>query len=224
MPETERFEQELRALYPSPSASATERALAAVVQAARADPPRARRWSRLVRRRRWRPILVTVGAVTALAVAGVAIAVSLLNVTSPRFRAAPGWYVGSKRMRSCVGGTRARCVQAEAWASTVPYRDCANCVPPHNTLAGLPPDGIIIQLIDARERPPYGPFRSWPPQLHASQVHGPFEGEPSRFSVVQLVARSRDGVEHSLFVWFGRPHPTAAQLARANAELQTVRP
>jgi hypothetical protein len=30
------------------------------------------------------------------------------------------------------------------------------------------------------------------------------------------------GVEHLLYVWFGRAHPTRRQLARANAELRTV--
>jgi hypothetical protein len=30
-------------------------------------------------------------------------------------------------------------------------------------------------------------------------------------------------LERFLFVWFGRAHPTRRQLARANAELRTVR-
>src|SRR5205085_6719656 len=105
--------------------------------------------------------------------------------------------------------------------------DCANCSPPHRTLAALPPSGIVMQLSNARERPSYGPLGSWPPpRLHASQVHGGFEGEPARehIGVIQLMVRSRDGVEHFLFVWFGRTHPSARQLARANAELRTVQP
>ena len=114
---------------------------------------------------------------------------------------------------------------AEAWASTVPYLDCADCVPPHKTLATLPADGIIIQLTDAQERPPYGPRGSWPTQIHASQViSGPGEGTPATISYAQLVVQSPHNVEHFLYVWFGRAHPTADQLARANAELQTVRP
>jgi hypothetical protein len=114
---------------------------------------------------------------------------------------------------------------ADAWASTVPYRDCPDCVPPHKTLAALPPDGIVIQLTDARERPPYGRPGSWPTRIRASQViSDPGEGTPARISYAQLVVRSPHNVEHFLFVWFGRPHPTPQQLARANAELQTVRP
>jgi hypothetical protein len=116
---------------------------------------------------------------------------------------------------------------AEAWASTVPYRDCPNCVPPHKTLATLPPDGIVIQLTDARERPPYGRPGSWPTRIRASQVSrgpGAGEGMPDRISYAQLIVRSPHDVEHFLWLWFGRSRPTAQQLARANAELQTVRP
>jgi hypothetical protein len=146
----------------------------------------------------------------------------LLVVAPPHFRAAPGWHVGSTRAHACVGVSRSRCVQAQAWASTVRYRDCPNCSPPHKTLAALPRNGIVIQLTDGRERRAYGRRRSWPPRLRASQVVRPFEGAPARISVIQLVVRSRDGVEHFLFVWFGRAHPTRRQLARANAELRTV--
>lgn len=149
-----------------------------------------------------------------------------LSVTPPHFRPAPGWHVGSTRAQPCVGVSRSRCVQAEAWASTVRYRDCPDCSPPHKALAALPASGIVIQLTNARERPAYGPRGSWPPpRLLASQVHGGFEGEPpsAHIGVIQLTVRSRNGVEHFLFVWFGRTHPTVHQLARASAELRTVR-
>jgi hypothetical protein len=151
--------------------------------------------------------------------------VLLLDVAPPHFRAAPGWHVGSTRAHACVGVSRSRCVHAEAWASTVRYRDCADCVPPHKTLSALPPSGIVIQVTNARERPAYGTLGSWPPRIRASQIiRGPFEGEPARFSYFEEFVRSGGGVEHSLFVWFGRRHPTTRQLARANAELRTVRP
>jgi hypothetical protein len=147
-----------------------------------------------------------------------------LTVAPPQFAAAAGWHVGQTRAQTCVGVSRTRCVQAEAWASTVRYRDCANCTPPHETLAVLPPDGIVIQVTNSREVPAYGTLGGWPPRLRASQAVGPFEGEPPRFSVIQLYPRERSGVDHSLFVWFGRARPTDQQLARANAELRTVDP
>jgi hypothetical protein len=147
----------------------------------------------------------------------------LLVVAPPHFRAAPGWHVGSTHVHACVGVSRSRCVTAEAWASTVRYRDCPNCSPPHKTLAALPLNGIIIQLSKGRERPAYGPLRSWPPRIRASQVVAPFEGAPRRVGVIQLTARTRYGVEYFAFVWFGRAHPTRGQLARANVELRTGR-
>jgi hypothetical protein len=147
----------------------------------------------------------------------------LLVVPTPHFRARPGWHVGHTPSHACVGVSRSRCVNAEAWASTIRYRDCPNCSPPHKTLDALPPSGIIIQLTNARERPEYGARGTWPPRLRASDVVVGFEGESARISDIQLVVRSRDGVEHFLFVWFGRAHPTRPQIARANAELHTVR-
>lgn len=148
----------------------------------------------------------------------------LLIVSTPGFSHASGWHVGSRRAEACPGVAVSRCVQAEAWASTVRYRDCPDCVPPHRTLARVPPGGIVIQLTDARERPPYGRRGSWPPELRASDViRGPFEGAPARISMIERVVRSGNGVEHFLDVWFGRARPTARQLARANAELRTVR-
>jgi hypothetical protein len=140
------------------------------------------------------------------------------------FRASPGWQVGHTRPHTCVGVSRSRCVQGETWAATIRYRDCGACSPPHKTLAALPPSGIVIQVTRAREHPPYGPLGSWPPTLRAAQAVRPFEGERGHIAVIQRFVRSSNGVEHSLFVWFGRGHPTARQIARANAELRTVRP
>ena len=146
----------------------------------------------------------------------------LLVVAPPHFRAAPGWHVGSRPARACSGVSADRCVQASGWASTVRYRDCADCVAPHRTLAHLPPDGIVIQLLNARERPARIARGAWPVRIRRGDVHGGGEGVPSRYGGFQRSVRSA-GVEHLLYVWFGRAHPTRRQLARANAELRTVR-
>ncbi len=145
-----------------------------------------------------------------------------LSVAAPHFRAASDWHVGTQPAQRCPGVSRTRCVQANGWASSVPYRDCGDCVPPHRTLAALPPDGIVIQELNGRERPSRIGRRPWPPRIGAGDVTGPFEGESPRYGVFQFSART-GSVERSLFVWFGRQHPTAQQLARANAELRTVR-
>jgi hypothetical protein len=146
----------------------------------------------------------------------------LLVVAPPHFRAAPGWHVGSRPAHACSGASASRCVQAAGWASTVRYRDCADCVAPHRTLAHLPPGGIVIQLLNARERPARIAHGTWPVWVRRADVHGGGEGVPSRYGAFQRAVRS-GGVEHLLYVWFGRAHPTRRQLARANAELRTVR-
>jgi hypothetical protein len=133
----------------------------------------------------------------------------VLAVAPPHFHAGHGWHVG-------VHGTR-------GWASTVPYRDCADCVPPHRTLAHLPPGGILIQLGNFRaEHPPQASPGKWPPRIRRKNLlAGGGEGIPRRVSFAEWFIR-HGGIEHYLWVWFGRPHPTRRQLARANAELRTA--
>jgi hypothetical protein len=146
----------------------------------------------------------------------------VLFVSPPHFRHAPGWHVGSRPAHACAGVSASRCVQASGWASTVRYRDCPNCSPPHKTLAHLPPGGIVIQLSNGRERPSRAPTGTWPPGIRARDITVGFEGDPGRHGVFQRFVRTGT-LEHFLFVWFGRAHPTQHQLARANAELRTVR-
>jgi hypothetical protein len=147
----------------------------------------------------------------------------LLVVPTPHFRALPGWHVGSAGpAHACAYVGRNRCTQAAGWASTVRYRDCPNCVPPHRTLSHLPPSGIVIQLTQARERPDRAQVGRWPLRVRADRISAGFEGVPNRYGVFQAFSRTGH-LERSLFVWFGRAHPTRRQLARANAELRTAR-
>ena len=124
-----------------------------------------------------------------------------------RFPATDGWYVGSEHVYS--------------WASTVPYRDCPNCVPPHDTLAALPPEGIVVQLSAVRERHSSS-AGSWPPRIRSRDVKAGFEGVPRRYGAFQSSVRA-GRIERSIYVWFGRAHPTPTQLAKANAELARLR-
>ena len=147
----------------------------------------------------------------------------LLVVPIPHFRATPSWHVGSAGpAHACAYVSPSRCMQAAGWASTVRYRDCPNCIPPHGTLAHLPPGGIVIQLTYVRERPDRAQVGSWPPRIRTRDVRAGFEGVPNRYGVFQTFIRTGH-LERSLFVWFGRAHPTRHQLARANAELRTAR-
>jgi hypothetical protein len=141
-----------------------------------------------------------------------------LSVDAPHFPASGGWHVGARPAHRCVEVSASRCVQAEGWAATVRYRDCGDCVPPHRTLAQLPPSGVVIQLSYVRERPWKAQDGKWPPRIRAGDVTQGFEGEPDRYGVFQKFVLNGT-LERYLFVWFGRAHPTARQLARANAEL-----
>jgi len=108
-----------------------------------------------------------------------------------------------------------------SWAATVQWRDCPDCLP-HRTVARLRPDGIALQLQLSVERAPPTWMRplAWPPRIRG--VSAPFEGLPPRIGVYQKIGFVR-GHTVSLFAFFGRPHPTPRQLARARAELATVK-
>jgi len=80
----------------------------------------------------------------------------------------------------------------------------------------------VIYLSLAKERFRFRSPLVWPPRLRAKDVVSPVEGHAARFGLI-----SRGGHLHGysagLYVWFGRPHPTLQQLARAQAELATAK-
>src|SRR4051794_33913780 len=42
--------------------------------------------------------------------------------------------------------------QRVSWASTVPFTDDSNALPPHSMIGALPPDGIILAIVQFRDR------------------------------------------------------------------------
>jgi len=87
----------------------------------------------------------------------------------------------------------------------------------------LPADGIILQVTGAVERPLVARRTpSWPATIRAQDVSAGFESVSHRYGVYQLFARF-GRVEAYVWAFFGRAHPTAAQLAATNPTLQTVR-
>src|SRR5579859_7698886 len=86
------------------------------------------------------------------------------------FAPQPGWHVGHQGVRACPGVSASRCVQAESWAATIPWRGCGPCLP-HQMVASLPPDGIVIQVAVAVDRPRVArPARAWPPTIRAKDL------------------------------------------------------
>lgn len=148
--------------------------------------------------------------------------VAAAALTPVRFAPRAGWHVGAGKVHACPGVSAVRCRAVWSWASTVPWRDCAGCLP-HRTVATLPPDGIAIQISLAIEHPIVAKRRTaWPLQVRTRDVVAPFEGLPGRIGVYQSFARV-GRYEVYLFVFFGRSRPSARQLAAANAELGTAR-
>jgi hypothetical protein len=150
-----------------------------------------------------------------------AILFAALGLFPVLFAPHPSWHSGHDRVHACPGVSPARCVQAASWAATVPWRGCGECLP-HRMIEALPRDGIALQIEVAVEHPLVARRASWPPTIHAKDVHPGFEGVSSRYGVYQLFARF-GRVEGYVWAFFGRAHPTTAQLAAANAELHRAR-
>ncbi len=141
------------------------------------------------------------------------------TVTSPRFRAAAGWHVGSQSARSCHIRQTHPCVRAFGWAATVPCPDCGTDEP-LRTLSALPPDGAVIQLVTLRIGDTHPSRLSWPPRVSEADVQSGLAG-PAKLSLAVAMNGGRTGTtDWSLLVWFGRMHPTTHQIARVNAELR----
>jgi hypothetical protein len=138
-----------------------------------------------------------------------------------RFEKNSGWYASVGEVHTCPGVPRSRCTQVESWAATIRWRDCAKCGF-HRTASTLSANGIAIYLVLGSEpRQSSATQLRWPPRIRAREAGGPFEGLP-RQGYFGRGGRLR-GFSAQLFVFFGRPDPTATAIARANAELRSAK-
>ncbi len=143
------------------------------------------------------------------------------TVEPPRFPATAGWHVG----RHGAGDVRVT-DYAQAWASTVPYRNEPRDLPPASTLETLPRDGILIWLGVARDNrfPPTDELRDAPRvsvPLQLGETHGGpgWEGQVRDLSLYQLFGRVDGEYDINLWVFYGRPEPSPEQRAAAQAML-----
>jgi hypothetical protein len=145
------------------------------------------------------------------------------TVEAGRFPKRTGWFVGSS------GEDEAR-VEGEfttAWASTIPYADDWNALPPFETLRRLPRDGIVIWLGLSRSNrfPPRRegnadfPAREPPFSLDEFERRAGWEGQIRDLPAYVLWGTARGQYQLDLRVYFGRPDPTEAMLAEAQAML-----
>jgi len=162
------------------------------------------------------------GFVVAAALVTLSVGASAATLPPLKFAAKPGWYVGVGKARACPGVAAAKCTQVTSWASTVRWRDCADCLP-HKTVAALPAGGVAIQVTLIRENPVVAKETlAWPPQIRVADLVSPFEGLPPRIGVYRKFARVGSR-EVFIVVLFGQARPTASQIARATAELRTAK-
>src|SRR5262249_6729152 len=138
------------------------------------------------------------------------------TVDPATFAAADGWDTGS------TGAAKEQPdgQQTMSWASTIPYRDSGFQFPPTQTLAALPPDGVVLiaqldQNASEGGPPVHAPFRL------SDFQEGAFEGLGSGNDPRSFGGRYAN---YDVTIWalFGRAHPTDEQLARAQAELDRL--
>jgi len=172
---------------------------------------------------RFSVVFVAVSAVAALSAAvALSAGAGTTALTPIKFAPKPGWFTGAGTVHACPGVSAAKCTRVTSWASTVRWRDCPDCLP-HNTVGALPAGGVAIQISLIRENPATATEAVvWPAQVRAADIVSPFEGLPSRIGVYRRFART-GSYEVYMLVAFGRAHPTAAQLALANAELRAAK-
>jgi hypothetical protein len=139
------------------------------------------------------------------------------------FPRAPGWRT---RVSGPAADVPACGRQRISWASTVPFSDGPRQLPPHNMIAALPPDGIIMavtQYVDTCRRLRGIPALR-PPLDLADATRSGFPGpRGDELPLYCIFGRFAGRYDLDLWVFYGRRHPTPAQRAAAQRELTGVR-
>jgi hypothetical protein len=137
----------------------------------------------------------------------------------PRLPHRPGWHVIS------TGSNPAPPSAAIVTAATIRLRhdpDGASSLPPLWALEHLPTSGIIVQAVNyGLQRDRNHPPRHLPLTIRGAPLEHGFEGVSRHYSFVRVPARVH-GWTVEVYVWFGTPEPTAAQLGRADQEVDRL--
>jgi hypothetical protein len=144
------------------------------------------------------------------------------EVQPARFAPADGWHTGTS-------GPRPEGAEGDwttTWTATIPYRDLWNAFP-QRTLEALPREGVLIWVSLFRFADPSGaragfPARPRPYGLDDFEVLPGWEGQVRDLPEYRLWTRVEEQYDVDLRVFFGRPHPTGAMLARAQAALDRL--
>jgi hypothetical protein len=145
---------------------------------------------------------------------------STLQLVAPpaRLPAGSGWLTSATRIINpgCTG-----CIQTESWASTVPYRDPPNQLPPHRTMSAMRAHDILVHVTRGWEpsAPPWT-LRRNSLTIRRSHITSNFEGNTTRGRVSLWSGTSwRGGSYVSVWVVFGAPVPGVAEITRAQYQL-----
>jgi hypothetical protein len=145
------------------------------------------------------------------------------TVEPARFAPRPGWHLGT----SGPDERRASHEWTTSWASTIPYEDEWNALPPFKTLLRLPEAGIVVWVSLSRTNrvPPHPdgnetfPPREPPFLLEEFERRDSWEGQVRQVPEYVLLGTVRGQYQLELRVYVGRPDPTRAMLAEAQAML-----
>jgi hypothetical protein len=138
------------------------------------------------------------------------------RVEPATFGGADGWHTGSSGAAEIQPDGQ----QTMSWASTIPYRDSGLQFAPHETLAALPPDGIVLTVRLDQHGSKGGPPVQ-PPFRLSDFREGTFEGLDPENGPRSFGGRYGN-YDVEVWVLFGREHPTQEQLDRAQGELDRL--
>jgi hypothetical protein len=138
------------------------------------------------------------------------------RVDPATFADGEGWHTGSTGQAEIQPDGQSTL----SWASTIPYLDEGFQWPPHETLAALPPDGIVLTVMLEQYGVEGGPPVR-PPFRLSDFEEGSFEGLATETGPRTFRGRY---TSYDLTSWalFGRAQPTQKQLDAAQAELDRL--
>jgi hypothetical protein len=143
-------------------------------------------------------------------------------IHAARFPAAAGW-----RTRVSGPAHEGSCLRRRvSWASTVPFDDPPQQLPPHDMVASMAPDDVVIaavQYTQCRRALP-GSTALRPPLRLGAARRSRFPGSRGdELAPYRLAGRFAGRYYLDVWVFYGRPRPTAAQRRAAQRELSGVR-
>lgn len=227
MPDTRRIEQQLRDEYPRPSTASTERARAAVRNAAAERPRQPQRWLAPPPRR----LILALAAVVLVGV-GAFFLGSAFPVTSASssagdasgFLPAPGWTEVSTGTVPLTGGPTGPGPTVSAANGELSQENGPVGTFPDQTLSKLRADGIVFYAVigSGSDGGADFPPRQLPLQLSDATVDPHWEGQRNQNVPLYRIDAAVNGYIVSVYAFFGTQRPSATLMQSAQQELDRL--